>query len=92
MEYARTVKLIGNEMVRFAFLKTHIKDMSNLDLKSHLPSATVMVISVTATTTNGRTLNNQELSRVFEACDMVIELETGRKKVIDTNILTLVDY
>lgn len=57
--------------------------MSNLDLKSHLPSATVMVISVTATTTNGRLLNSQELARVFEACDMVIELETGRKKVFD---------
>jgi hypothetical protein len=76
LDYARIVKLIGNEM-----------DMANVDLKAHLPSATVMVISVTATTTNGKKLSDEELCRVLEACDVALLLDAGRKTVNNVPLL-----
>ena len=71
LDYAKTVKLIGNA-----------QDISAVDLKSHLPSATVMVVSVTATTTKGRQLTDLELKRVIEACDMAMQLDKDRQKVV----------
>nr|KAJ3422442.1 U4/U6 small nuclear ribonucleoprotein Prp31 [Polyrhizophydium stewartii] len=72
VEYARTVKMIGNE-----------EDLANLDLKSFLPSATIMVITVTATTTNGRQLAPDELARVMKACDVALDLDAARRQIID---------
>ena len=51
------------------------------DLERILPQPTVMVISVTATTVNGRKLTDQELARVIAACSMVDELDGSRRKV-----------
>ncbi|KAI8920030.1 hypothetical protein DFJ77DRAFT_450831 [Powellomyces hirtus] len=70
MDYARTVKLIGNEM-----------DLTQFDLKSFLPSATVMVVTVTATTTHGRPLSEPEINTVMEACDMLLELDAAKRKI-----------
>ncbi|KAI9015181.1 hypothetical protein BC832DRAFT_194929 [Gaertneriomyces semiglobifer] len=72
IDYARTVKLIGNEM-----------DLSTLDLKSFLPSATIMVLTVTATTTNGRPIPEDALHSVNEACDMLLELEHAKRTILE---------
>ncbi len=53
VDYARVVKVIGNEM-----------DITDLDLESILPPAAVMVITVTATTTSGKPLLQDDLDKV----------------------------
>ncbi|CAO3611396.1 unnamed protein product [Cunninghamella echinulata] len=72
LDYARTVKKIGNEM-----------DITNIDLRSILPSATIMVVTVTATTTAGKPLKEEEWERTSEACDMALALDDARRKIIN---------
>ncbi|ORX60259.1 Nop domain-containing protein [Hesseltinella vesiculosa] len=72
LDYANTVKAIGNRT-----------DLTNADLRSILPSATIMVVTVTATTTGGRSLSDEEWQRTLEGCDMAIQLDDARKKVIN---------
>ncbi|OBZ89935.1 U4/U6 small nuclear ribonucleoprotein Prp31 [Choanephora cucurbitarum] len=72
IEYARTVKAIGTET-----------ELTKVDLRSILPSATVMVITVTASTTAGKPLSPEEWSLVEEACDMVLELDAARRKIMN---------
>ncbi|KAI9245864.1 hypothetical protein BDA99DRAFT_527653 [Phascolomyces articulosus] len=72
LDYARSVKAIGNT-----------KDISTADLKSILPSATIMVISVTATTTSGKPLTEAEWKITEEACDMALELDAAKRKIIE---------
>ncbi|KAJ3102957.1 hypothetical protein HDU97_000196 [Phlyctochytrium planicorne] len=76
IDYAKTVKAIGNEMDLMKL------DMQ-LDLKSMLPPATVMIITVAATTTSGRPLTPEELQVVMEACDAGIELDSIKKLVLE---------
>ena len=71
-DYARTVKLIGNEM-----------DLTKVDLKSLLPSATVMVITVTSTTTDGRSLTEEELTDLNNACDVLFEMDAVKTRLLD---------
>lgn len=52
-----------------------------MDLKSFLPTATVMVITVTATTTNGRPLSEEEMMKVDEACEMALKLDAAKRTV-----------
>ncbi|CAO3594835.1 unnamed protein product [Absidia cylindrospora] len=58
-------------------------DITNIDLRFILPSATIMVVTVTATTTNGRRLTDEEWQRTEDACDMALALEEARKKIIN---------
>ena len=46
--------------------------MNVVDLKPLLPSATVMIVTVTATTTSGQALSETELASVLEACDLAL--------------------
>ncbi|KAI8824096.1 uncharacterized protein EV422DRAFT_306275 [Fimicolochytrium jonesii] len=71
--YARTVKLIGNEL-----------DLTQIgDLKSILPQATVMVVTVTATTTNGQPLSEDALQRVLRACDTLLALDAAKQRILE---------
>ncbi|CDH56223.1 nop domain-containing protein [Lichtheimia corymbifera JMRC:FSU:9682] len=72
MDYARTVKAIGNE-----------KDLTKVDLRSILPSATVMVVTVTATTSNGKELSPEEWKVTEEACDVAFELDNAKRTIIN---------
>ncbi|CAO3698044.1 unnamed protein product [Rhizopus stolonifer] len=71
LDYARTVKAIGNEL-----------DITKIDLRPILPSATVMVITVTGSTTGGRALTEEEWELTEEACDMALDLDAARKKIM----------
>ncbi|CAO3654948.1 unnamed protein product [Mucor hiemalis] len=71
LNYARTVKAIGNEM-----------DVTKINLQSFLPSATVMVITVTASTTAGKPLSDSDWKLTEEACDMALDLDGARKKIM----------
>ncbi|RUS35490.1 hypothetical protein BC938DRAFT_482756 [Jimgerdemannia flammicorona] len=72
LDYARAVKAIGEEM-----------DITRVDLRPILPSATIMVVTVTGSTTNGRVLTNREWQITEEACDLALELDGARRTIID---------
>ena len=77
MDYARTVKRIGNS-----------DDIVKVDLHDILPSATVMVVVVTGTTTEGRQLTESEWKACEEACDLALELEKAKHTVSHASIRT----
>ncbi|KAJ3117165.1 U4/U6-U5 snRNP complex subunit prp31 [Nowakowskiella sp. JEL0407] len=72
LDYARVVKAIGNE-----------EDVTKVDLRSILPSSIVMIVTVTASSTNGRELTTKELNAVLEGCEMAFELDTARRKILE---------
>ncbi|XP_057437449.1 U4/U6 small nuclear ribonucleoprotein Prp31 homolog [Lotus japonicus] len=72
IDYARVVKKIGNEV-----------DLTLVDLEGLLPSAIIMVVSVTASTTTGKPLPEEVLSKTIEACDRALALDSAKKKVLD---------
>mmetsp|Transcript_28978 Transcript_28978/g.40009 ORF Transcript_28978/g.40009 Transcript_28978/m.40009 type:complete len:490 (+) Transcript_28978:12-1481(+) len=72
IDYARVVKVIGNEM-----------DMTKVNLDGMLPSATIMVVSVTGSTTNGKELDEESLAKCLEACDMALELDKAKNKILE---------
>lgn len=72
VDYARVVKKIGNEM-----------DLTLVDLEGLLPSAIIMVVSVTASTTSGKPLPEDVLQKTVEACDRALALDSAKKKVLD---------
>lgn len=72
IDYARVVKKIGNEM-----------DLTLVDLEGILPSAIIMVVSVTASTTSGKPLPEENLKKTIDACDRALALDSAKKKVLD---------
>ncbi|CAN1852822.1 U4/U6 small nuclear ribonucleoprotein Prp31 homolog [Linum perenne] len=72
IDYARVVKRIANEM-----------DLTLVDLEGLLPSAIIMVVSVTASTTSGKPLPDDELQKTTDACDRALILDSAKKKVLD---------
>ena len=71
LDYVRTVRRIGNEM-----------DITQVELGGVLPSATIMVVSVTATTTTGGLLPVDTLNKVMAACDQALELDDTRQQIL----------
>ncbi|KAI7868164.1 hypothetical protein BDF14DRAFT_608002 [Spinellus fusiger] len=71
LDYARTVRAIGNAM-----------DISKVDLRPILPSATIMVITVTHTTTGGHPMSEEAWQVTEEACAMALGLDAARKKIM----------
>ncbi|UYV66730.1 PRPF31 [Cordylochernes scorpioides] len=57
------------------------KAKNNEKLLQFLTAATLMVVSVTASTTQGQLLSQEELSRIFEACDMASELNSCKQEI-----------
>ncbi|XP_024023927.1 U4/U6 small nuclear ribonucleoprotein Prp31 homolog [Morus notabilis] len=72
IDYARVVKKIGNEM-----------DLTLVDLEGLVPSAVIMVVSVTASTTSGKPLPDDVLQKTIDACDQALSLDSAKKKVLD---------
>ncbi|KAJ9554537.1 hypothetical protein OSB04_018582 [Centaurea solstitialis] len=72
IDYECVVKKIGNEV-----------DLTLVDLAGLLPSAVIMVISVTASTTSGKPLPEDVLQKTIEACDRALTLDAAKKKVLD---------
>ncbi|XBI91536.1 hypothetical protein VPH35_028833 [Triticum aestivum] len=72
IDYAHVVKKIANEM-----------DSTLVDLEGLLPSAVIMVVSVTALTTSGKPLSEENLVKTIEACYRALNLDAAKKKVLD---------
>lgn len=71
LDYARTVLKLGNEI-----------EMSEVDLTGILPSATIMVVTVTASTTIGTPLPEATLASVMESCEQVLTLSENKQKML----------
>ncbi|XP_075920551.1 U4/U6 small nuclear ribonucleoprotein Prp31-like, partial [Petromyzon marinus] len=74
LDYIRTVKELGNGLEQCKH---------NAALQQILTNATIMVVSVTASTTQGQQLSGEELSRLTEACDMALSLHAARSRVLE---------
>lgn len=70
LDYIRTVELLGNDL-----------EASKVDLTDILPPATKMVVSVTASTTQGEKLEEEEIERLMEACQTVTDLLDAKFKI-----------
>lgn len=70
LDYIRTVELLGNDL-----------EASKVDLTDILPPATKMVVSVTASTTQGEKLEEDEIERLMEACQTVTDLLDAKFKI-----------
>lgn len=71
LQYARTVRAIGNE-----------EDLVHLKLNEIVPNSLAMSIAVTATTTDGRLLTPEELETIVNACDVATQLDEAKNKII----------
>jgi len=72
LDYAKTVRLIGNEM-----------NIVKLDFTSVLAPASIMVVKTAATTTRGQPLPERELAIVMAACDMALDLDAAKRKILE---------
>jgi len=71
LDYARVVKRIGNQT-----------DLTQIDLTDLIPAASIMIVSVAASTTNGEELAEAEWLKIAKACDIALELDECRKKIL----------
>ncbi|XP_044750716.1 U4/U6 small nuclear ribonucleoprotein Prp31 [Coccinella septempunctata] len=74
LEYVRTVKELGNDLDQAK---------NNEILLQFLTQATIMVVSVTASTTQGTLLTDVEKKQIDEACDMAVELNNIKLKIYE---------
>ncbi|KPJ07884.1 U4/U6 small nuclear ribonucleoprotein Prp31 [Papilio machaon] len=74
LEYIRTVKELGNDLDRAK---------NNEILQSFLTQATIMIVSVTASTTQGKLLMDNELMEINEACEMAGDLNHYKSKIYE---------
>lgn len=65
MDYLMTVKELNNDL-------DNVKN--NEKLLEFLTQATLMVVSVTASTTQGTLLSKEELNSIIDACDKAIDI------------------
>eukprot|EP01042_Synura_sphagnicola_P013787 gene13787-17470_t len=56
--------------------------MTMVDLNDLLPSASVMVVSVTGSTTSGQVLSESDLKECFKGCDEVLELSENKATIL----------
>jgi len=73
LDYINTVRLLGNDI--------DTKGLNKELLGGILPPATCIVVSVTASTSQGRPLEPDELQVIVEACTMAEELHMQRLKM-----------
>jgi U4/U6 small nuclear ribonucleoprotein PRP31 len=72
MDYARIVQRIGNET-----------DLTRVELTDLLPAANLMVLQLTASSTSGRALSDDEIAIVLKACDAAIKHEESRNQILE---------
>ncbi|KAG5884660.1 hypothetical protein JTB14_005404 [Gonioctena quinquepunctata] len=74
LEYVRTVKELGNDLDQAK---------NNEILQQFLTQATIMVVSVTASTTQGTLLSKFEKEQINEGCDMALELNSSKLRIYE---------
>ncbi|KAJ8933613.1 hypothetical protein NQ314_013903 [Rhamnusium bicolor] len=74
LEYVKTVKELGNDLDQAK---------NNETLQQFLTQATIMVVSVTASTTQGSLLTKFEKEQIDEGCDMAMELNNIKLSIYE---------
>ena len=74
LEYLMTAKELGNQL-------ESVK--SNDTIAQYLTQATIMVVSVTASTTQGKNLTKEELDIVTSSCEMAIDLAEKKARIFE---------
>lgn len=74
LDYMMTAKELGNDLERVK---------NNDQLQQILTLATIMVVSVTASTTQGAQLPEADLARLVFACDLALELNTKKLRIYE---------
>ncbi|XP_045595972.2 U4/U6 small nuclear ribonucleoprotein Prp31 [Procambarus clarkii] len=74
LEYLNAVRELGNDVD---------KVKNSEALAQILTQATIMVVSVTASTTQGTLLTNEELAAIEEACKMAQDLNAFKIRILD---------
>ncbi|XP_031640039.1 U4/U6 small nuclear ribonucleoprotein Prp31 [Contarinia nasturtii] len=74
MEYLMAVKELGNDLEQIK---------NNEKLQQILTQATIMIVSVTASTTQGTLLTDDEKMKINEACDMAVDLSNYKAKIFE---------
>jgi len=74
LDYIRTVKELKNDLEQVK---------NNEALQVILTQATIMIVSVTASTTQGIPLSDLELQAIDEACQMAVELNEIKTKIFE---------
>jgi U4/U6 small nuclear ribonucleoprotein PRP31 len=57
-------------------------DMTMVELSDLLPSATVMIVSVTGSTTSGQPLSTEDLSECYKGCEEVLSLHADKAAIL----------
>ncbi|GBO23916.1 U4/U6 small nuclear ribonucleoprotein Prp31, partial [Araneus ventricosus] len=73
---------IVSGFIQFQELGNDLDKAKNSEkLQEFLTPATIMVVSVTASTTQGQLLTDDDLKVIVEACDMAIELDNYKQEI-----------
>merc|ERR1719507_2322074 len=75
LNYLMTARELGNTGL--------VNVQANKNLEPFLNQATIMVVSVTASTTQGVEISKEDLDVVSEACDIALKLNDYKKKIFD---------
>ncbi|RCI11460.1 hypothetical protein L249_7319 [Ophiocordyceps polyrhachis-furcata BCC 54312] len=81
LEYAKVVTIIGNGPMTsdsIRKLQTSTDNPLGMGLKAVLDGPSLMIVTVEATTSKGEEMSEDELRRVRQACDMVIDLHKAK--------------
>ena len=74
LEYLMTAKELGNQL----------ENVKNNDtIAQYLTQATIMVVSVTASTTQGKNLTKEELDIVTSSCEIAIDLAEKKARIFE---------
>lgn len=84
-QFARIILNDGNNDTNPPNADVEMKnsDGSTFDLRSILPAATFMVITMSAYESKGVDLTPEELSRINSACELLISLSLAKKKITE---------
>lgn len=72
LDYAKVVKVIGNH----SDLTLVEKELADI-----IPQQTILTITVTATSSSGKPLSEEDLQRAVDACDSILRLEECKKEI-----------
>jgi U4/U6 small nuclear ribonucleoprotein PRP31 len=74
LEYLKTAQELGNNV---------LKAKNNKVLEQYLTQATIMVVSVTASTTQGTELSEEGLETIDKACHMVLSVNDTKARIFE---------
>ncbi|KAK3995428.1 hypothetical protein QBC44DRAFT_25818 [Cladorrhinum sp. PSN332] len=86
VEYAKAVAILGNgpmDSEGIKRLQTSTDNPLGVTLKDVLDGPSLMIVTVEATTSKGQPMLEDQLQRVVQACEMVINLDKAKKTLTE---------